>query len=53
VPRVHQPEGELLRLFLGWPVGGQDLFARDGIDDDDLEDLPAPANIGGQSDKNR
>jgi len=30
-------------------MGGQDFFARDGIDDDDLEDLSAPANIGGQS----
>ena len=37
VRRVHQSKSKLLGLFLGRPVGGQDLITRDGIDDDDVE----------------
>jgi hypothetical protein len=48
VRRVHQPKSKLLGLFLGRPVCGQDLFTRNGFDDDDLEHVSALANVGGQ-----
>ena len=49
MPGVHKPEGEHLSLFLGRPVGGQDLLAGDGIGDNDIENFSALANVGGQA----
>jgi len=48
VRRLHQPKSKLLGLFLGLPVGGQNLFTRDGIDDDDVENVSALTHIRGQ-----